>query len=397
MIAEQQKRIKVLVVDDDESWGEGLNSQSKTLSNSELDVEFKNRYADGLRCIKEEHDIDVVVVDLFLDDRKVAFDFIIEAQRLGVVAPFVIISQASKQELLDSQDQDLLGQMIQSPAADFIEKNDVKPFVVFQNKIREALQNFRHQTEITISNIERRQREYLMEVFYIVSELRLLREIIGSYATKIKISAFNNLCSAIDERLDRIEHFTGSAYYELAPEPTSKTRALTDRSRSLVQAKRKVRELSVTDIVPFCPHRDRITKRLTKNYKRLRRKLKVRGDIHKICKSLHADLAAVANDSIIERVFFQIAGDKRSLPLSSGIRVIYELSVIYERIGKKYRIPALDAAAAIMLIDEGKMTEAAAYLKSARRRAAALGNDKFCATIDAIAPEEIENGRRNNG
>lgn len=390
------KRIKALVVDDEDAWGEGLETQSRKLSTSQMDVEFKNRFSDALKCIQENPDIDVVVVDLFLDD-KLAFDFIFEARKLGALIPFVIVSQVSKTDIASFADKDLISGMIQSSAADFIEKSDIKRFLTFQQKIRDAMNNFHKQTEITIQNIEKRQREYLIEAYYVISELRLLRDIIFSYFKKVKISSFENICSAIDDRLNRIEHFLGSAYFDLDPHPQSRGRVLTPTlSVTPTTTQERKQELDLLDMVPYCPQQRQLKKRLIADCKTLQKKLERRADIHDVCKKLHSELASVADDSVIESVFFRIADKRSLLTVQQGIEVIYQLSLIYEDGGKKERIPALDAAAAIMLLDDGKVTEAAAYLKSARQRAAKLGNETLVATIDAIIPEEaaIENASR---
>src|SRR4051794_34450471 len=98
-----ESKLNVLLVDDDGLWSETLKAQSDKLSRSRLNIELSYTFDDGLENLVNKP-FDVVVVDLFLDQDRRAFDFVRTARERGVSLPYIIISSAVRSEILGDSD-----------------------------------------------------------------------------------------------------------------------------------------------------------------------------------------------------------------------------------------------------------------------------------------------------
>jgi CheY-like chemotaxis protein len=371
-------KINVLVVDDDPSWWQPFEDQSKTLSSSFVDIKTSSSFQEGLARLNDDDSFDIVLVDLFLDHDQLAFDFIEKAKKQGHFLPYVITSQQVKKTALSSKDR--LEQYLSLNVADYIEKRELKRLSTLQDRLRERLNDFLNTLSGLLNLYFTNQIGQSEKTYLLSHEISALSMLLLSYSGKIKNRSFNRICHKIrdlsDQNIDSsLTAFAGAPFSEPDIVRLKLNVSSPEGSQSPL--------LLLEDFIPYHLR----TRALQATVRRLQR-LGAEENLHiERIKSSIYDLLKLGHDfdaAIIERIVLQLALyltlRKR---VDMAVDTLYFLSQLYAKEGKSERIPLIDLMIANILFDNNQSADALPYIRSAKKAISALKVDSLKPVLDA--------------
>jgi CheY-like chemotaxis protein len=360
MTTEPPGKLRILVVDDNEQWLDSLQNQSNKLARSKLEIQASSSFSDGLRFIENNKEVDVVVVDYFLDRGHLASEFISKARELGLIVPYVIVSGAQSVDLLnDSSDIDNL---VQSAPSDFIEKIDIKSFISFQDRIFQSYRKFQENLMNALSSYLQTQKEGLQGMWILCCEIRLLHSTIESYAKKIDDPSFSRVCSVISRDTDCLLSYL-SGLFNLFPDGQH------GRSGGLIENAeiRSNNGLGVADCIPYSSQKKSLLLWLKSCEKKLDK-------IDPNTENLSSMVSYVikkedkSKQQFAELVILHLADRFATLGRPQhGADLLYCLSQALARRRQNKRVAGTDLLTAAYLIENGYPEEAYFYVAAAEK------------------------------
>jgi CheY-like chemotaxis protein len=383
MSDQSPEKLRVLVVDDDRQWLDTLQTQSRKLNRSKLEIEASHSFSEGLQFLKKNKEIDVVVVDYFLDHSHVGSDFINKAREMGRMVPYVIVSGAQSSDVVS--DATKLDDLVQSAPTDFIEKMDIASFIIFQDRIFESHRKFREKVIATLATYFESQKASLQNMWVLGCELRLLHQTASSYLEKIDVPSFGNLSGAIRDDIERLLSYLNRSL-DMIPDSSDFT-----RGRGLVQSAelsaRSPNRLKVDDYVPYSKERDRLLALLRECEENLSDLSGSKASVFKNLVSSVFEQEEQGKQHIAEVVVLHLADRLAEQgQTESGVDLLYDLSQALARRRENARVASTDMLTAAFLYEHGKPQQAATYVSAAKKLAQRLSNSGMAETFHRLLP-----------
>ena len=366
-----------------------FRSRVYIISSPDFQIDASIRYADGIDVILKQPDIDIVVVDLFLDNNHTAIEFIGAARAAGAQCQFVIATNATKSYLLSAERGDLFNEIINSQAIKFFEKNEINSFRLFKQKITQAFEQASSRMGDEIQRINKINNDTLLQIEKLSSELYLYSKIISSYQQKIKSELFARLCSLSLDRLEKIKH---SSSMEHRQSSSFRHDDLAQSSAARLPPSSTQFDCSLTpkskDLIPCSPNQKLLIDTLSRFTKKLRREFIQRASYEFEFKQLVTSFSSCSDDLPIESVFVALAGE--IFPKSIELRVDFleYISRHFDRNGMQEKSIGLLVVISLMLLEDNRLEESSQYLIAAKRKTIASGKDYMLNNIRDIHPLE---------
>jgi CheY-like chemotaxis protein len=371
-----EKKISVLVVDDRPEWWMSFQAKSKKSPSSFINIHTSSTFEDGLVALSRDKTFDIVVVDLHLDHDRNAFQFIEEAKKQGNFLPYAITSQEAKNSALGNED--TMKKYIESQAADYIEKSEIKRLSIFQDRIRNVLNAllFALQGMLQLYIIEQMQKD---EKLYLINqEMIWMTRLLASYSTKVKTKSFDRLCKSLSALAEQCAAMSND----------SLRRGLSPAHADILQLKTgpaaadSATELLLEDCIPY--GQPPVTVRNVRHLGALCRARNASAEkVQNALAKLQEDKPDLQN-SEVELLTLHVAESfARSNRIDTGVEVLYFLSQLYANKGRTERVALVDLLIANFLIQHDRPSQAMSFLKSASAYTDATADPALKSAIEA--------------
>jgi CheY-like chemotaxis protein len=363
MSTESPTKLRVLVVDDDKQWLDALLLQGAELSRTtKLDIEATNSFREGIQFLEDDRNVDVIVVDYFLDHSHLASEFITKARAMGLAVPYVIISGAESNAVVNDRGQ--LDSLVQSSPSDFIEKIEIRSFRKFQDRIFESHRKFRENVAASMTAYFVEQKVVLHSIYILSAEIRSLHQLVRSYSAKVNEASFSELCAVIESDVDGILAYVRHAE-DLLPDHPTLNKMLTFLENQEVRS-RGSQKLQTSHYIPYSKNRKRTVSWLKRWEGKLLGPQKNSVSIKALLSSL-LEREDESSYQFAERITLHLAEQCAGKGyLERGVDLLFYLSQLFAGRRENKRVAGVDMLTAAYLCEHGRTEEAANYLHSAR-------------------------------
>jgi CheY-like chemotaxis protein len=381
---EQPEKLRVLVVDDDPVWVDGLQAQSAKLQKSRLQIEASHSFKDGLDYLENNREVDVVVVDYLLDKSHVGWDFINKARGLGMLVPYVIVSNQSTEVVSDRAE---FGDLMQSSPSDFIQKIEIDSFKNFQDRIFASYRKFRDNVVATMASYFTDQRNTLQSMWVLMCEIQLLHRTLCSYSAKVNDPSFVSVSSVISSNIDNLQSYLRYAM-DLIPNHSELVHDQALFNNSEIANSRS--RLKVADYIPYSKHR-RATLAWISRCEAGLTELKGDPEAYKNVISGLIKREDKSAQSFAEIVALHLANQlAQHGQVDGGVDLLYYLSQHFAHRRQNARVAGTDILTAAFLLQHGRPKDAAAYVSAAGKLASRLNDDRLTGALQQLTSLENE-------